>query len=452
MKVVIIGCGKVGSDISNSLSQEGHDVTVIDVKENALKKIQDSQDIMCIEGDGADANILREASVDKSGLCIATTPYDELNLLCCLLAKRLGAKKTISRVRNPVYYGQIDLIKEDLGLSMVINPELITSDEIMRILIFPTAAKLEVFSKGRIELVEFTLKKDSVLDGMSLLNIYLRHKIKFLICTVERDGEIFIPGGDFILRSGDKINIAASPQNLEGFFKAIGSMKNKVKNVMIVGGGKICGYLIKYLLDAHMRVKVIENDHEKCLELAENFPKATVICGDGTDQDVLMEEGLGEVDAFLAMTGIDEENIIMSLFAKKNSDAKVVTKINRENYREIAVQTGLDCIISPKSLAEASVLSYVRSLRNAAGSNVEALYHLVGNKAEAIEFKIKSPVPELTDIPIKNLKIKKNILICGIIRKRDVIIPNGDDHITAGDSVIVISKDYRFSDIGDILD
>lgn len=452
MKVVIIGSGKVGSNLSLSLSKEGHDVTVIDNKEAALSRIQNTQDIMCVLGDGANAEIQREASVGKSDLLIATTPYDELNLLCCLIANKLGAERTISRVRNPIYFKQIHLIKEDLGLSMVINPELITADEIMRIMVFPAAVKIEVFSKGRIELVEHKLAEDSTLIDMSLSDIYKKNKTQFLICAVERDSEIFIPRGNFILRKGDKINVAASHRNLEKLFKQIGSLRNKIKSVMIVGGGKICEYLIAQLLRVRTHVKIIESDYEKCLKLAEQFPNATIIHGDGTDQEVLIEEGLGEVDAFISMTGIDEENIVISMFAKNNSNAKIVTKINRENYGDVAGQMGLDCIISPKSLSESSVLSYVRSLENTDGNNIEALYHVVGNKAETIEFKINSPIEKLLNIPIKDLKIKKDILICGIIRKYDVIIPNGGDCIELGDSVIVISKKYRFTDIEDILE
>lgn len=451
MKVVVIGSGKVGSNLSYILSKEGHDVTVIDIKETALNKIQDTQDIMCINGNGADAEILYEASVNKAGLLIATTPHDELNILCCLIAKKIGAKKTICRVRNPVYFRQFELIRDELGLSMVINPELITADEIMRIMIFPAAAKLEVFSKGRIELVEHKLPENSMIVDMSLADIYQKNKRQFLICAVERDSDIFIPGGNFVLRAGDKVNFAASHHNLEKLFKEIGSLKSKVKTVMIVGGGKICNYLVKQLLNLKIRVKVIEHDYQKCLELAEEFSKASIIHGDGTDQAILLEEGLNEVDAFISLTGIDEENIIMSLFAKNNSNARIVTKINRESYCELASQMGLDCIISPKSLSESSVLSYVRSLENTAECNIEALYHVVGNKAEAIEFKINSYIEKIIDIPIRELKLKKNMLICGIIRGREVIIPNGNDCIKLGDSVIVISKEYRFSDIEDIL-
>lgn len=452
MKVVIIGSGKVGGSLSGNLSKEGNDVTVIDRSANALNHIQDTQDVMCIEGDGADADIQLDANVNKAGLLIATTPYDELNILCCLIAKRLGVKRTVSRVRNPIYFRQMDLIKEDLGLSMVINPELITADEILRILMFPAAARVEVFAKGRMELVEYKLTENSPLAGLSLVELYKRNKIKFLICAVERDSKIFIPGGDFILRSGDRVNIAASHQNLEKFFKTLGTLKNKVKTVMIVGGGKICHYLTKHLLSIGMRVKIIEQDMEKCKELAERFPKATIINGDGTDQELLNEEGIAEADAFVTLTGIDEENIIMSMYAKNNSDAKIITKINRDSYIEMASQMGLECVISPKHLTAGSILSFVRSLDTSVANNIEALYHIVGNKAEAMEFKINSEIPSIVGIPLKSLKLKNNILICGILRKRDVIIPNGDDCIQKGDSVIVISKDHRFSDIEDILD
>lgn len=452
MKVVIIGAGKVGSSLSYSLSGEGHDVTVVDNNSSALQRIQDSQDVMCVEGDGANAQIQIEANINKAGLLIATTPYDELNILCCLLAKRLGAQRTISRVRNPVYFKQMHLIRDDLKLSLVINPELTTAAEILRILIFPSAVKVEVFSKGKIELVEHNLNDDTVLDGLTLAEIYRRFRIKFLICTVQRDSKIFIPSGDFILRAGDKINIASSHSNLENFFRTIGALKNKVKTVMIVGGGKICHYLVDQLLTAGMRVKIVEYDMDKCKLLAEHFPKATIINGDGTDQALLDEEGISEVDAFIALTGIDEENIIMSLYAKSNSNAKVITKINRENYCQLAAQIGLDCIISPKGLMAGGLLSFVRSINNTAGSNIEALYHIVDGKAEAIEFKVNSHIEGLINIPLKDIKLKKNILICAIIKKREIIIPNGDDRISLGDSVIVISKDYRFADIEDILD
>lgn len=451
MKMVIIGNGKVGSSLASMLSNEGHDVTVIDINAAALERTQNTEDVMCIEGNGIDKSVQADANVGKSGVVIAATPYDEVNLLCCLIAKKLGAKRTIARVRNPEYYKQIDFIREDLGLSMIINPESVTADEILRVLITPDAANVEVFERGRMELVEFKLPEDSPILDCSLQEIYKRTKIKFLICAVQRDSEIYIPSGGFILRSGDRISIAASHKEIEQFFKMNGSIKDKVKSCMIVGGGRISYYLTKNLLGMGMHVKIIEKDLDRCKQLAQLFPKAAVINADGTDQDTLVEEGIGEADAFVAVTGIDEENIIMSLFAKHNSNAKVVAKINRESYVDLASRIGLDCIVSPKNLTTSSVLAYVRSLDNTE-SNIESLYHIVNNRVEAVEFRIRDDIPGLTSIPLKELKTKKNILICSVVRGRQVIIPDGSTTIEAGDSVLIVSKEHRFMDIRDIID
>lgn len=451
MKMVIIGNGKAGSNLASMLSNEGHDVTVIDINAAALEKTQNTEDVMCIEGNGIDADVQRDAAVNKAGIVIAATHYDEVNLLCCLIAKKLGAERTIARVRNPEYYKQIDFIREDLGLSMVINPEAITADEILRVLITPAAAKVEVFERGQMELVEYKIPDNSPILDCNLQEIYKKTKIRFLICAVQRDSEIYIPGGNFVLRSGDRISIAATHKEIEQFFKMNGSIKDKVKSVMIVGGGRISYYLTKNLLGIGMHVKIIEQDLEQCRRLAQMFPKASVIHGDGTDQDMLVEEGMRDADAFVAVTGIDEENIIISLYAKNNSSAKVVTKINRESYVGLTGQIGLDCIISPKYLATNSVLAYVRSLDNTE-SNIESIYHIVDNRVEAVEFKIKENIPRLIGIPLKDLKFKKNILICSVVRGRQVIIPDGNTAIEPGDSVVVVSKEHRFSDISDILD
>ncbi len=452
MKVVIIGDGKIGSNLAALLVGEGHNVTVVDIKPEALKRSMNYQDVMCIEGNGATVDVQQEAGVGKADLLIASTPFDELNMLCCLIAKKLGAEKTVSRVRNPEYYKQIDLIKDDIGLSMVINPELTTASEICRVLIFPTAAKVEIFEKGRVELVEHKLPEESTLIGLSLAEIYKRLKIKFLICAVQRGQEIYIPSGDFILESGDRINIAASHSDIERFFRQNGSLKNRVKTVLIVGGGRVGVYLARQLLAVGMRVKIIEKSYDRCTELCDSVPKATIINGDGTDQDLLRDEGIADVDAFIALSGIDEENIIMSLYAKNNSNAKVVTKINRDTYVHMAGMLGLDTIVSPKQLATGNILSYVRSLKNAADSSIESLYHLVGDKVEAIEFTVKEKIPGLTGIPLMDIHLKKNILICAVIRKRQVIIPNGSDTIELGDSVVIVTKEHRFTNLRDILD
>ncbi len=450
MKIVIIGSGKVGRNLSSLLVSEGHDVTVIDQNPEAIKKISESQDVMCVEGNGATTAVQLEAGVNKAEILVATTPNDETNMLCCLIAKKLGAKKTISRVRDPEYYGQIDLIREDLGLSMIINPERMAADEIFRVLVFSSASKVEVFAKGRLELVEYTVPENSQLCGLSLAQLYGKTKVQILVCAVQRGGETFIPTGTFELQAGDKVSIASTHKDLEKFFRVTGSLKDKIKTVMIVGGGRIAFYLAKQLTALGMRVKIIDNNYERCTEFAETLDKVTVIHGDGTDQDLLVEEGLGDADSFIALTGIDEVNIIMALYAKKNSDAKVVAKINRESYVDLTSQLGLDSVISPKYVTTNNIISYVRSLNNDA-SGIEALYHLVGDTVEAIEFKVKEEIDDLVGVPLKDLSLKKDILICAIIRKRNVIIPGGNDCIEEGDSVVVVTKDYHFSDIKDIL-
>ena len=312
-------------------------------------------------------------------------------------------------------------------------------------------AEKKVFEKGKMELVEYKIPDNSQILDRSLLEIYKQTGIKLLICAVQRDSEIYIPGGNFVLRSGDRISIAATHKDIERFFKMCGSIKDKVKSCIIVGGGRISYYLTRSLLGMGMHVKIIEKDLDNCKRLAQLFPKASVIHGDGTDQDMLAEEGIRDADAFVAVTGIDEENIIMSLYAKNNSDAKVVAKINRDSYVGLTGQIGLDCIISPKYLATSSVLTYVRSLDNTE-SNIEAIYHIVDNRVEAAEFKIRENMPRLIGVPLKDLKIKKNILICSVVRGRQVIIPDGSTTIELGDSVVVVSKEHRFSDIRDILE
>ena len=451
MKVVVIGNGKIGSSLSSALVSEGHDITIVDNNEAKLNRSKNTLDVMCIEGNGATSETQLEASVDKSQIVISVTPYDELNILSCLIAKRLGAEKTISRVRMPEYFKQMHLIKEELGLSMVINPELITASEIFRVLTLPAAVKVEVFGKGRLELIEFKVTDKTGIAPVNLQNLYKKIKTKFLVCAVQRDKEVFIPTGDFIIRNNDRLSIAATHKSIEKFFRSSGLMKDKVKSVMIAGGGMIGYYLASQLLAVGMRVKIIEKDEDRSLEIARLLPQAIVIHGDGTDQALLMEEGIMSADAFVALTGIDEENIILSLFAKENTNAKVVTKINRDNYINIASQIGIDCIVSPKSLVVSNVISYVRSLDNAADSEIESLYHLVGGEVEAIEFKVKENVENVVGIPLKDMKLKGNILISAIIRKREIIIPDGNTEIELGDSVVIVAKEHRFSKLKDIL-
>ncbi len=450
MNIVIIGDGKVGSTLSSQLQQEGHDIVVIDNNQNALKNLINTQDVMCVEGNGALYEVQEEAGVPHADLVIACTSMDELNMLSCLLAKKMGAKKTIARVRDPQYFKQLNIMKEELGLSMGINPELAAASEISRIVLFPAATKIELFAKGRVELVEFKLADNSMLDGMSLSEVYKKYKVKVLVCAVQREGEVFIPDGDFCLHSGDKINLTASHENIEKFFNTLGILKDQSKTAILVGGGKIAYYLTIALQKIGVKVKIIEKDYQRCMELSDLLPKATIIYGDGTDQDLLKEEGLEQVDAFASLTGIDEENIIMAMFASSLQVPKVAAKINRDSYADMADMLGLESFVSPKNITANHIVSYVRAMQNSLGSNIETLYRLVDNQVEALEFIAREDGPYI-GVPLKDLKLKKNLLIASIVRRRVPIIPDGNDKIEIGDSVIVVSRNQRFTDLREIL-
>ena len=449
MKIVIIGDGKVGHKLTAQLSEENYDVVLIDQNEGKLKEAVNELDIFCITGNGADAAVQKQADVPHADLVIACASTDELNMLSCLLARRLGARHTIARVRNPVYYRQIDLLKEDLHLSMAVNPELTAANEISRVLLFPETSKVETFMKGRVELVEFNIRENSPLVGLSLAEVYRKFQIKILVCAVKRETEVYSPDGDFVLQQGDKMHIAAAHQDLESFFKSLGHKNAKVKKVLICGGGHVCFYLAGQLLQAGMQVKIIERDQRRCEELCELLPKATVINGDAADHDLLIEEGIGEADAVVSLTGMDEENIIMALFAKTQGVGKIIAKVNEDSRAQMVEGLGIDSIVSAKSATADAIMSYVRARNNSASSaNVETMYQLLGGRVEALEFIIKSEC-RFTNVPLKNLKTRQNNLIACIGRNRRIIIPNGEDHLEVGDSVIVVTKDHinNFSDI-----
>lgn len=451
MKIVIIGDGKVGHKLTTELSEEDYDIVLIDQNEGKLKAALNELDIFCITGNGVDAEIQKQADVPHSDLVIACASTDELNMLSCLLARRLGAKHTIARVRNPIYYRQIGLLKEDLHLSMAVNPELTAANEVARILLFPQADKVETFMKGRVELIEFPLREESRLNGLSLAEIYQKLQTKVLVCAVKRGNEVYIPDGDFILQSGDKLHIAATHQDLKSFFKSFGRKSMKIRNILICGGGHLCFYLTSQLLQTGMQVRIIEKNEERCEVLCENFPKATIIHGDATDHDLLMEEGIQEADALVALTGMDEENIILSLFAKSQGVEKIIAKVNEDSRAQMVEGMGIDSIISAKSATADAIMSYVRARKNSYSSdNVETMYQLVNGKVEAQEFIIRKEC-QFTNVPLKNLKTKPNNLIACIGRKRQIIIPNGDDHIEVGDSVIVVTKGHVIDSFSDIL-
>ena len=450
MKIVIIGDGKVGYKLAKQLSSEKYDIILIDNNEEKLRKSIERMDVFCVVGEGGSVEVQQRADVPHADLVIACTSTDECNMLSCLIARRLGARHTIARVRNPIYYKQIDFLKKDLHLSMVVNPELIVAGDITRLLLFPDASKVETFVKGRVELVEFPIHCGK-LEGLSLSELYARFQVQVLVCAVESGETVLIPDGDYILKAGDKLHIAASHQNMEQFFKKIALRKEKIKNAMICGGGRVAYYLASQLCYLGMNVKLIERNRERCEELCELLPQATIINGDATEHDLLIEEGIEKTDAFIALTGMDEENIIMSLFASKQSVSKVIVKINEDRRAMMIDELGLDSIVSAKTATADAILGYVRARRNSqCSANVETMYQLLDGRVEALEFIIKSE-NAYTGVPLKDLNLKVNNIIACIARGRKIIIPNGDDSIQVGDSVVIITMTKQIRDLDDIL-
>lgn len=450
MKIVIVGDGKVGSTIANQLSLEGHDVIVIDNNAAVLTNSGNTMDIFCIEGNGATASVLREAGIQQTDVLIAATSADEVNMLCCLLGKRLGAKNTIARVRNPEYFQQMSLIKDELGLSMAVNPELAAATEISRLLRFPSAIKIEPFARGKVELVELKIPGHSPLDGMPLWAIYKEFQVKILICAVQREDQVIIPGGEFVLKAGDKINITASHLEIANFFRAIGVFRTGVKSVMIIGGGRIAYYLAKELSSIHVKVKIIERDLKRCEYLCEVLPESVIIHGDGTEKELLHEEGLEKTDAFVTLTGMDEENIIVALYAKEKKVSKVIAKVNKISFYEIMDSLNIDSFISPKTIAAQNIVRYVRAMKNSMrDNNVVTLHTMINDQVEAVEFKVRED-SAIVGIPLKNFKRRDGLIVAAIIRGSQIIIPNGSDMIEKGDNVVVVTTKKHLSDLNEI--
>lgn len=451
MKIIIAGCGKIGGTILASLVSEGHDIVAIDSDSAVLTEITNIHDVMGVCGNCVDSDILSEAGVHGAEMFIAATGSDELNMLSCFLAKRLGAKNTIARIRTPEYNDRsLDFMRRELEISMAINPELLAAHELYNILKFPSAVKIEKFSARGFEMIEYRLKSESALDGMSLRGLREKYGTRVLVCCVQRGDNVYIPGGDFVLKSGDKINITAPPSDILKFFRAIGEFQKQARNVMLLGGSRTAYYLADMLTAGGASVKIIERDERICSELCESLPRAVVIHGDGAEQELLMEEGLRSLDAFVALTGMDEENILISIFAAAQKVPKVISKVNRDELAGMAERLGLDCIVSPKKIISDVIVQYARALKNSRGSNIETLYKLTDGKVEALEFNVRAD-SKLTGIPIKNLNIKKDILIAGMIRYGKTIVPTGDDMILPDDRVIVVAADRRLSDLSDIL-
>ncbi len=450
MKIIIVGCGNVGSAIAEQLSYEGHNITVVDVNEKLVNGVSDAYDVLGVVGNGASLNIQREAGVDNADLLIAVTGADELNLLCCLIARKAGGCHTIARVSNPVYSREIGFIKEELGLSMIINPQMAAAQEIGRLLKFPSALKVDSFAKSRVELVIYKVPEDSALCGVKLCDLSAKVKCNVLIPIVERGEKVMIPDGDFELAAGDEITIVAPAENTIDFFKKMGDPTSVTRDIMMIGGGTTTIYLARQLLNMGVKVKIVEQDPARCEELTEMLPKALVICGDATDKELLIEEGLKTVGAFASMTNFDEENIMLTLFAKSLSKAKLFTKVHRISYDEIIDSLGVGSVIYPKYITAEEIIKYVRAMKNSIGSNIETLYRLNDNRVEALEFQIREDSP-VVGIPLKDLNLKKNMIIGCITHKGKVEMPNGNSVIEVNDMVILITTTTGLHDIRDAL-
>ncbi len=450
MNIIIVGCGKVGQALAAQLNEEGNNITVVDLSATKVNHITSHYDVMGVIGNGATHATQTEAGINSADLLIAVTGSDELNLLCCLIAKKAGNCQTIARIKNPEYSADAPFLKDELGLAMVINPEYAAAQEIARVLRFPSAIKIDTFAKGRVELLKFRLPESSRLVGMSVKEVITKLHCDILVCTVERGNESYIANGDFVFNEKDIISIIASPKNASDFFKKIDFRLHSVKDAIIVGGGKITHYLCNILQKTGISVKVIEKDRTKCEALCTSFPEISVIRGDGSDKEVLMEEGVNKAGAFVALTNIDEENILLSLFAKSVGSEKLITKVNRIEFDDVIQHLDLDTTICPKNITADMIVRYARAMKNTLGSNVETLYNIILGQIEAAEFTIREN-SEITGVPLMELQFKENVLIAAIMRDKKVMIPRGHDCILPGDSVIVVSKLLALHDITDIL-
>lgn len=450
MKIIIVGCGNVGRTLTEQLSYEGHDITVIDQNADKVQYIVNRNDVMGLVGSGVSRNSLLEAGISGADLMIAVTGSDERNLLCCLMAKKVGGCQTIARVRDPLYFNEVSNFKDDLGLSLAINPEYTAAREISRLLRFPSAIKVESFAKGKVELLQYKIPEGSILDGCLIRDLQGTVKASILVCAIERGKDVFIPGGMFIMKAGDLISLVGSIKEVNSFFKNIGLGLGKIRNVMVVGGGMTIYYLAKQLANNNIKVKVIENNYERCKELSEQLPDAEIICGDGTEKSLLMEEGILDEQAFVSWTNNDEENVMLSMYIKGIKEIKTIAKVNRMSYSEILDGLDAGSIIYPRSLTADGIIQYVRAMQNSLGSNVETMYRIIGDRVEALEFSVKEK-SQVVGIPLHELHLKKNLLICSINRRGNIITPGGNDVIQIGDTVIVVTTDTGFNDISDIL-
>ncbi|MBO0454165.1 MULTISPECIES: Trk system potassium transporter TrkA [Enterococcus] len=453
MKIIVLGAGKVGKALTQQLSDEDYDydVVVIDLHAEKVESIINQYDVLGVVGDGATYDILMEAGVDDTDIIIAVTQSDELNILACLMAKKMGAKNSIARVRNPEYLKQRSFMRDQLGLSMIINPELEAANEIRRLLLFPSAFKVDTFVGGKIELAEFRLKENAKLIGVPLNRLDKVSKTNVLICAVRRKDEVLIPDGNFVLEQGDRIHVMGQHRDLVRFCQNINLFEQKTKRIIIVGGGRIAYYLARQLNEHGIQVKIIENNPKRCLDLSIMLPNATIIESDGSDEEVLIEEGIDSVDAFVALTGLDEENIVISLYAKQMKAKKTVAKVTRTNFTNVLDQLDIDSVISPKNIIATHILRYVRAKNNKDDdSSVKTLHHLFNDDVDAMEFVV-TPQTCFLNKKVSEVKLKNNILIAAISRERGFVVPKGDTEIRLKDHIVIITTDRKICSLNDLV-
>ncbi|MBQ9921286.1 MAG: Trk system potassium transporter TrkA [Clostridia bacterium] len=451
MKIIILGCGKAGHTVIASLTGEGHDIVAIDKSPDEVEDVTTTFDVMGLCGNGMDSDIMKEAGVSEAELFVAVTDSDEMNMLSCYIARKLGAKHTVARIRNPEYNDDsLVFLKHNLNISLALNPDMFVAHEISNILRFPSAVKVETFSGRKLEIVEIIMKEDSPFTGMKLSELRKKHNEKFLICYVMRDEEVYIPKGDFELKIGDRVGFTASHNEILKLLRNMGMPQKDPESVMIIGAGRSAYYLAKRLTAIGVTVKIVEKDYEHCVEISNLIPEAVVINGDGMQYDVLREEGINSTDAFITLTGTDEENILSALFAHEQGVPTVIAKVNRSELAQTAEKLGLECIVSPQNTVSDIISRYVRALKNSVGCNMETLYKLMDGKSEVSEFKVREDFVYV-NIPISQLRLKANILVAGIVRGKKPIVPTGSDVILPEDRVIVISAGQRINDLVDII-
>ncbi|MBR1456180.1 MAG: Trk system potassium transporter TrkA [Oscillospiraceae bacterium] len=451
MKIIIAGAGKVGRTVAAILSEEGHDVTIIDRDPELIGAVSNELDVICVEGSATNPETLKEAGAGEADLLLAATQLDEVNMVCGISARHLGTAHVIARIRDTEYLSQTEFLREALGLSVVVNPEYECAKEIARVLRFPSAVRVDTFSKGSLEIVEHRVAEGGKLDGMPLNMLQQSFGAKVLVSVVERDDEAVIPNGDFVLQGGDRLSITGEAREMRRFFIATGQYKKPVRKVMILGGGRIAVYLTRLLQEVGMTVTVVERSREICEQLCDLIPEASIVCGDGTRNDVLLEDGISSVDAFVALTGEDGDNIITSMYARNCGVGKIVAKVNREHFSEILEDSGLDSIVTPKSIVAQQLARYVRAMSNSMDSSMETLYRLADGMVEALEFRVGED-SACVGVPLKELKLRPNVLICALIRGRESIIPDGGTVIRPGDHAILVSAAGRLEKLDDIVE